>query len=73
MQIQTKCFIMLCKIRTNFTLVLIPISLNQEVRLLSDVEGVLIVSSDNLLVFDAEIWSVLPIYLKCLYIAWKNK
>ena len=38
-----------------FTLVLVPIQLNKEAKLLSDVEGGLILSSDSPLDFHAEI------------------
>ena len=39
---------------------------NDEARLLSEVAGSIIVSSDNSSDFHAEIWSVLPIFSKNL-------
>ena len=46
---------------SNFTFALLPIQLNAGVRLLSDVLGALIISSDTALDFHDEISSVLPI------------
>ena len=45
----------------SFTLVLVPVKLNEGARLISDVAGGLAISSDNLLGFHSEI-SVLPIF-----------
>ena len=42
-------------------------------RLLSDVAGGLVLSSDNPLDFHDEIWSLLLIFLKYLYIGWNTK
>ena len=50
----------------NFVLALVAIYVKEEARLLSDVEKGLILSSDNSINFHAEIWSVLPIFLKYL-------
>ena len=42
-------------------------------RLLSDVAGGLVLSSDNPLDFHDEIWSLLLIFVRYLYIGWKSK
>ena len=52
---------------SNFTLVLTPIQFNEGARLLLDVTGGLILSSENPLDFQAKICSVLSIFLKYLY------
>ena len=57
----------------NFSLILLPrYSINGE-RLPSDGEGGLILSSDNSLDFYYEIYFVLAITLKYLYVGWNPK
>ena len=59
---------------SNVTFVLLPKWLNTGARLLSDVvRGLIRQSSDNPLDFHDEIRSVLPIFLKYLYIGWNTK
>ena len=53
-----KGFQCLKQLPINFTLVLKSIYFNEGARLLLDVEGCLILSSDNPLDFHDEIWSV---------------
>ena len=55
----------------SFTLDLVP--KDSGARLLSDVVGSLIISSDNPLNFHSEIQSVLPIFLKYLHTDWNTK
>ena len=57
----------------NFSLILLPTQSISGVRLLSDVTGGLIVSADNLLDFHDEIYNVLAITSKYLFIGWNTK
>ena len=64
-----KCdFILYKQFPTKFTLILLPTQLNSRTRLLSDVAGDLMPPPDSSLDFHAEIFSVLPIFIKYLYI-----
>ena len=53
---------------SNFTLVMLPINLNDGVRLLSNVVRALKISLDNPLDFHNEIRSILLIFVRNLYI-----
>ena len=57
----------------NSTLVLVPRKFNKGLRILLDLAGGLILSSDSALDFHSTIWQVSPIFLKYLYIGWNTK